>query len=197
MSEHRFQVLGVQVGRAAALQAQGRTVQSAIRKTAMAHRVAVLPLGLVGDEQVDLSVHGGLDKAVYAYPLAHYGFWGQERAASGVADPHHLPMGSMGENLTLEGLDERQVWIGDLLHFEDCVLRVSQPREPCYKFNATMGFALAAKRMVQSQHCGFYLSVHTPGSICVGEWGRVQAGPRQETLLQRFAIKAAKHLRFD
>ncbi|MGQ0710765.1 MAG: MOSC domain-containing protein [Rhodoferax sp.] len=194
----RFQLLGLQTGRAAPLLAQGRVVHSAIRKTAVEGPVAVQPLGLAGDEQVDLSVHGGLDKAVYAYPHEHYAFWAQERAERAVTEGlQSLPLGSLGENLSLQGLVEAQLWMGDLLHFPDCVLRVSQPREPCYKFNAVMGFAQAAKRMVQSQHCGFYLAVHTPGTLRAGESGWLQAGPRRESLLQRFAIKAAKHLRFD
>ena len=93
-------------------------------------------------------MHGGLDKAVYAYPAEHYDFWRDARQQAGVADiDTQLAYGALGENLTLQGLLEADVWVGDVLRFTDCELRVTQPREPCYKFNAAMGFSGAAKAM--------------------------------------------------
>jgi hypothetical protein len=107
-------------------------------------RVAVGPLGLEGDEQADLSVHGGLSKALYAYPAAHYPFWQTVRAQARVALwDEALPPGAMGENLTIEGLDEARLWIGDRLVLPDCVLAVSEPRLPCAKFGAALGFLQA------------------------------------------------------
>lgn len=186
----------IQLGKAAALQIQGRSIQSAIRKQPVAGDVQVRPLGLHGDEQVDLSVHGGLDKAVYAYPLEHYPFWQQERLAAGLASASEvLPPGFMGENLSLRGLLEADVWVGDLLRFPRCVLRVTQPREPCYKFNAVMGFAQASKRMAQSGYCGFYLAVEEGGTVCAGESFTLEPGARSYSIAQRFAVKMNKHLR--
>ena len=133
-------LLSVNIGAAARLPVPGgRTVLSAIRKTPVEAPVVVGPLGLAGDEQADLSVHGGLQKAVYAYPVEHLAFWRAERARQGVVTADQpLPPGFMGENLTLTGLVEREAWIGDLLRFEgsDCVLRVTGPREPCGKGRA-------------------------------------------------------------
>lgn len=190
------QLLSVQLGKSAALLVQGRSIQSAIRKQAVEGDVVVLPLGLAGDEQVDLSVHGGLEKAIYAYPLEHYGFWQQERHLAGVAaaDAGLVP-GAMGENLSIRGLLEADVWVGDLLRFPRCVLRVTQPREPCYKFNAVMGFSQASKRMAQSGYCGFYLAVEEGGALCSGESFVLEPGPRTYTIAQRFATKMGKHLR--
>ena len=126
----------VQIGVARKVAVGGRTVLTAIGKTPVAGPVAVGPLGLAGDEQADLSVHGGLEKAVYAYPLEHYAFWNDLRQRAGLADIEpELPTGAMGENLTLQGLLEHQLWVGDVLVFDNCRLRVTQPREPCYKFN--------------------------------------------------------------
>ena len=153
-----------------------RTVMSAIGKRAVAGRVGVLPLGLEGDEQADLSVHGGLAKAVYAYPGEHYAFWRTVRAQAGVALwDAALEPGALGENLTLAGLTEDRVWVGDVLRFPHCALAVSEPRQPCFKFNAAMGFAQAAKLMVQSGWCGFYLAVREPGSIEAGRGVRARA----------------------
>lgn len=191
-------VQSVQLGSSATLLVQGRAIQSAIRKRPVAGPVTVIPLGLMGDEQVDLSVHGGLDKAVYAYPVEHFAFWASERQRAGVSNAERgsaLPYGWMGENLSIAGLRETDVYVGDLLRFPNCVLRVTQPREPCFKFNAVMGFAQASKRMAQSGFCGFYLAVEVGGSVCAGETFVVEPGPRTYTIAQRFATKMGKHLR--
>jgi MOSC domain-containing protein YiiM len=152
--------------------------------------VAVQALGLAGDEQADLSVHGGLAKAVYAYPAEHYAFWRTVRAQAGVAPwQQALAPGSLGENLTLEGLLESQAWIGDVLRFADCALAVSEPRLPCYKFNARMGFAQAASLMQQSGWCGCYLAVREPGSIEAGETFRIEPGPREVRIDELFRAR--------
>ena len=104
----------------------GRAVLTAIGKRPVAAAVEVRPLGLVGDEEADLSVHGGLGKAVYAYPSEHYPFWQTVRAQAKVAAwDETLAPGALGENLTLAGLLEDQVWIGDVLRFADCQLAVA------------------------------------------------------------------------
>lgn len=190
-------LVGVQLGQARKVMISGRSILTAIHKTAAAPGpVAVQPLGLLGDEQADPSVHGGLNKAVYAYPSEHYAFWRAQRAQAGLAGiDDALPFGSVGENLTLSGLLEADVWVGDVLQFADCALRVQQPREPCYKFNAAMGFNTAVKAMAQSGFCGFYLSVDTPGTVQLGESFALVPGPRQLGIPQRFQAKMFKHMR--
>lgn len=191
-----MQIVGVQVGQARRVLIGGRSVMTAIRKTEVTGPVAVRPLGLEGDEQVDLSVHGGLEKAIYAYPSEHYGFWRAQRALAGVADiDDQLPWGAMGENLTLSGLLESDLWVGDILAFTDCTLRVAQPREPCFKFNAAMGYKQAVKDMAQSGFCGFYLSVDQAGSIRPGEAFALHQGPRRVSIPERFNAKMFKHMR--
>ncbi|MFD1711452.1 MOSC domain-containing protein [Ottowia sp. GY511] len=187
----------VNVGRTAKLSvAGGRTVLSGIRKQAVTGPVAAQPLGLAGDEQADLSIHGGLTKAVYAYPAEHLPFWQAERRDRGVSlfdEP--LPPGFMGENLTLEGLLESDVWVGDTLRFDGsaCVLRVTAPREPCGKFTAVMGFAQAAQVMVRTARCGFYLAVDTPGELCAGMAIRVEPGSRGLSIPDAIHAKWARH----
>ena len=155
-----------------------------------------MPLGLEGDEQADLSVHGGLDKAIYAYPSEHYDFWRNARAQAGAAGlDNELAHGAMGENLTLEGVLETALWVGDVLQFPSCTLRVTQPREPCYKFNAAMGFNTAVKQMAASGHCGFYLAVDTPGRIQPGELFELHAGSRRVSVIESFNAKMFKHMR--
>ncbi|MES2947467.1 MAG: MOSC domain-containing protein [Pseudomonadota bacterium] len=185
----------VQVAQARKVAIAGRAILTAIHKTAASGPVAVVPLGLQGDEQADLSVHGGLEKAVYAYPAEHYAFWRAARQTAGLASiDTELPHGSMGENLTLNGLLESDVWVGDVLRFANCVLRVEQPREPCYKFNAAMGFNTAVKAMAQSGFCGFYLSVDEPGTVQAGESFELLPGPRHVSIPQRFQAKMFKHM---
>jgi MOSC domain-containing protein YiiM len=169
----------------------GRSVRSAIGKQPVAGRVAVGPLGLAGDEQADRSVHGGTAKAVYAYPAAHYPFWRTVRAQARLSLwDEELPPGFVGENLTLDGLTEADAFVGDRLVFPDCTLAVSEPRLPCFKFAAAMGFAPAAKLMVQSGWCGFYLSVVQPGSIAAGEAFTLAPGPREVGIRELFRARA-------
>jgi MOSC domain-containing protein YiiM len=101
----------------------------------------------------------------------------------------------MGENLTLDGLLETDVWVGDVLRFAHCVMRVSQPREPGYKFNAAMGFNTAVKEMALSGFCGFYLSVDEPGTVQAGEPFELLRGPRRVSVPERFQARMFKHLR--
>ncbi|HET9643904.1 MAG TPA: MOSC domain-containing protein [Burkholderiaceae bacterium] len=186
-------VTSVNVGHAEPRTIGGRRVMTAIGKQAVEGAVQVGPLGLDGDEQVDLSVHGGLSKAVYAYPLEHYTVWQTMRAQAGVAVwGATLPPGSMGENLTLSGLLETEVWVGDLLRFADCELAVSEPRIPCFKFNDTMGFGQAARLMRQSGYCGFYLAVRSPGRIQAGETFELVQGPREVSIAELFRAKAGR-----
>lgn len=184
----QFKLLSIQVGTPRPLRAGQRKVLSAIGKTAAAGRVPVGTLGLVGDTQADLRVHGGLDKAVYAYPAEHYGFWRAQRQAHGASlFDEELPFGFVGENLSIEGLLEDDVFVGDTLHFPECVLRVTAPREPCFKFNAVMGFAQAARAMAQAGCCGFYLAVDSPGSIEADQLFTLAHGPRRMSIANAFA----------
>jgi MOSC domain-containing protein YiiM len=171
----------------------GKSVLSAIGKRAVEGDVAVLPLGLEGDEQADPTVHGGPGKAVYAYPLEHYAFWQTVRAQAGVAARDvELPPGAMGENLTLHGVLEDRLWIGDRLVLPHCVLAVSEPRQPCFKFNATMGFNQAGKLMAQSGFCGSYLAVLEPGTLRAGDVVELQPGPREVNLRELFRAKMGR-----
>jgi len=189
-------VRSVNVGIARPLMAGGRRVLSGIGKQAVSGPVALARLGLAGDEQADLSVHGGLDKAVYACPAEHSDFWQARRQENGVSlFDEALPGGFVGENLSLQGLLESQVWVGDELHFPDCVLRVTAPREPCFKFNAIMGYPQAARDMVLSGRSGFYLAVDVPGTIEAGQAFTLVPGRRALGIPQAFSAKRIKHLR--
>ena len=163
-----LRVLSLNLGRCERLRIGERSVLSGIGKRPVDGPVAVARLGLEGDEQADLSVHGGLET---------------------------LPPGFMGENLTVEGLLEHDVYVGDRLHFPDCVLRVTAPREPCYKFNAVMGFVQAGRTMALAGNCGYYLAVDQPGTIAAGQEAWLQAGQRGLSIARAIAGKWAKHAR--
>ncbi|WP_296445202.1 MOSC domain-containing protein [Rhodoferax sp. UBA5149] len=189
-------VLSIQTAQARRVQINERAILTAIHKLPVSGAVSVMPMGLAGDEQADLSVHGGLDKAVYAYPFEHYPFWQVARAQAGVSGiDESLPFGAVGENLTLRGVLETDVWVGDVLKFASCELRVTQPREPCYKFNAVMGYNGAAKAMAQNGCCGFYLAVDQPGRLSAGESFELIPGPRRLRITEMFNAKMFKHMR--
>jgi MOSC domain-containing protein YiiM len=189
-----IQVLSVNVAKARRIQIGDRAVLSAIHKRAVDGPVEVRPLGLAGDEQADPSVHGGLAKAVYAYPSEHYPYWRRVRAqeqGSLLDDLHHdaLPWGALGENLTLAGLLEDELWLGDCLVFAHCTLRVSEPRYPCGKFTATLGVPTAAKLMVRLANCGVYLAVDRPGQIQAGDIAELVPGARRQSLVGLFRAR--------
>jgi MOSC domain-containing protein YiiM len=182
------------------LMVEGRRFASAIGKQARLGAVPLGVLGLQGDEQSDLSVHGGLNKAVYAWPAQHSAWWQVQRRRHGVdLFDEALAAGFVGENLVLRGvdglLDEATVYVGDELHFPDAVLRVTEPRQPCFKFNALMGYAQAGKDMVLSHRCGFYLAVVRPGALQAGQIGEWHPGPRGLSMADAIHAKRFKHLR--
>lgn len=189
-------LLSVQVGLARRIKIGERSILTAYRKQPVTDSVPVMPLGLFGDEQADLSIHGGLEKAVYAYPSEHYLRWQAARQEAGLGEiDDRLPNGSLGENLTLQGLLETDVWAGDVLQFPNCDLRITLPREPCHKLNAAMGFGGASRLMARTGFCGFYLAVQTPGTLRTGDSFNVIAGRRGVSIPAMFAAKLSKHLR--
>ena len=189
-----MQVLSTNIAAAREIEIDGRQVLTGIGKRSVSGPIEARPMGLVGDEQADLSIHGGLSKAVYAYPIEHYPFWQTVRAQAKVAGWNEpLPHGFMGENLTLSGLLENQVCIGDVLRFANCELAVSEPRFPCFKFNAVMGFNQAAKLMVANAWCGYYLAVRVPGTVAAGETFELIHGPREVGITELFRSRRASH----
>lgn len=143
--------------------------------------VAVTRLGLQGDQQADQSVHGGPEKAIYAYPSEHYTFWKELiEDATGVKPDYAF--GQIGENLSTVGLEERTVWVGDLWHIGEVTLQVVKHREPCFKFNIRMAYRGAAKAMLQSAKCGWYLRVLKEGSVQAGQKIEIQPGARTTSI---------------
>ena len=162
-------------------EANTQSVMSAIRKAPLAGRVTVNRLGIAGDERADMSVHGGLDKAVYLYPHEHYAFWVTARERV-LHRQESLSYGFMGENLTTKGLLETELWVGDSLEIGELLLEVTEPRAPCFKFAARMGYAQAIKHMLQSGLTGVYLKVITPADIIVGQTISIKPGPREVSI---------------
>ena len=115
------------------------------------------------DQQSDLSVHGGPEKAVYAYPFEHYEYWGREFPGM------DLPWGAFGESFTTEGLLERGVRIGDGLRVGSAEFLVTQPRMPCYKLGVRFGRDDMVKRFLRSGRTGFYLAVFREGAVARGD----------------------------
>jgi MOSC domain-containing protein YiiM len=157
-----MKLISVNVGLPREVAWNGGTVATGIFKRPMPGPIRVERLNLVGDKQADLSVHGGPNKAVYAYPVEHYAYWRKELG-------EQLPWGSFGENLTTEGLDENSVRIGDRFRVGTAELTVTQPRVPCYKLGIRFGMPEMVKRFLHSRRTGFYLAVAQEGEIDGGE----------------------------
>lgn len=159
-------VVSVNVGQPRTLEWRGRAVTTAIWKRPVEGPVPVAGVNLDGDDQADRRVHGGPDKAVYAYATEDYAWWS---AALGPLEP-----GTFGENLTTAGLDLDRAAIGDRWHVGDAVLEVAQPREPCFKLGIRMGDDGFPDRFAEAGRPGAYLRIVRPGSVRAGDTIRVE-----------------------
>src|SRR6266404_3262103 len=159
-----MKLLSVNVGLPREVEWNGRTIRTSIFKAPVPGRVPVRKLNLDGDEQSDLTVHGGVDKAVYVYPSEHYAFWRDK--LPGV----DLPWGAFGENFTTEGgFDDRAVHIGDRFRIGSVEFVVTQPRMPCFKLGIRFGRADMIKRFLHSGRNGFYFAVAQEGEVGAGD----------------------------
>jgi len=141
----------------------GGPVATGIFKEPVPGPVMLRTLNPDGDRQADLSVHGGVSKAVYAYPSEHYEFWKKELPEM------ELSYGMFGENFTTEGLREDAVNVGDRFRVGQTELMVTEPRLPCYKLGIKFGRADIIKRFLQSRRTGFYFAVVKEGEVKAGD----------------------------
>ena len=158
-----MKLISVNVGMPREVSWRGKTVLTGIFKSPIAGPVTVQALNLDGDGQADLSVHGGYSKAVYLYPAEHYEFWRRE------LPDLDLTWGNFGENFTTQGLLEDNVYIGDTLRIGSALVRVSEPRMPCYKLGIRFGRSDIVKRFLQSRRTGFYFAVLEEGTVQAGD----------------------------
>jgi MOSC domain-containing protein YiiM len=158
-----MKLISVNVGLPREVEWKGRTVKTAIFKEPVEGRLQLKKHNLEGDRQADLKVHGGREKAVYAYPVEHYTYWRQEFPEM------DLPPGMFGENFTIEGLLETRVNIGDRFKIGSASLVVTQPRMPCYKLGLKFGRDDIIKRFLESRRSGFYLAVIEEGEVGAGD----------------------------
>ena len=157
-----MKVLSTNVGRPQEYEWHGQRVTTAIFKNPVEGPVAVRTLNLAGDEQADLTVHGGADKAVYVYPHEHYAYWRLQ------LPDYPLTLGNFGENLTVEGVSEETICIGDQLQVGTALFTVTQPRSPCYKLGIRFSRDDMTKRFYDSRRFGFYMKVLGEGHLEAG-----------------------------
>lgn len=158
-----MRIISLNVGRPRLVVWDGRPVSTGIYKTPVAGRVMLREHNLDGDRQADLTVHGGPEKAAYAYPSEHYAYWRDELPGT------ELPWGMFGENFTTVGLDESNVNVGDRFRVGEAEVTVTQPRMPCYKLGIKFGRSDILKRLLASGRTGFYFSVRREGEVGAGD----------------------------
>ena len=167
-----MKLLSVNVGLPREIEWKGKVVRTSIFKVPVQGQVQVGQLNLEGDQQSDLSVHGGIDKAVYAYPSEHYPFWRQE------LPDMDLAWAVFGENFTTEGLLEETVHIGDRFRVGSAEFAITQPRMPCFKLGLRFDRSDIVKRFLQSGRTGFYFAVLSEGKVTAGD--RIESLNRDE-----------------
>jgi MOSC domain-containing protein YiiM len=158
-----MKLISLNVGRPRLMMWKGRAVSTGIFKEPVEGRVRLRTLNLDGDRQADLTVHGGVTKAVYAYPVEHYDYWRSELPRM------NLPYGMFGENFTTEGLSETGVNIGDQFRVGSAQVMVTEPRMPCYKLGLKFGRSDIIKRFLASGRTGLYFSVLQEGEVGAGD----------------------------
>lgn len=158
-----MKLISVNVGLPREVTWKGKTVTTGIFKEPVSDRVMVRSLNLDGDGQADLTVHGGLEKAVYVYPFEHYDYWRSE-----LPDTELTP-GIFGENFTVMGFREEELNIGDRFQVGTVQLMVTQPRLPCYKLGIRFGRPDMVKRLLASRRTGFYFRVLQEGEVVAGD----------------------------
>jgi MOSC domain-containing protein YiiM len=158
-----MKIISVNIGLPREVEWKGKTVRTGIFKQPVKDRVMLRSLNLDGDGQADLTVHGGLEKAVYVYPFEHYDYWQSELPDT------ELTLGNFGENFTTTGLREEELNIGDRFGIGTVKLMVTQPRLPCYKLGIRFGRADMVKRFLASRRTGFYFSVLQEGEVGTGD----------------------------
>jgi MOSC domain-containing protein YiiM len=185
-AEPTASLLSIQVAKPLAIRHMDEEVRTAIYKLPVQGPVMVRSLNIDGDQQGDLTVHGGVDKAVYCYPSEHYPAWQEEL-------DRELPYGTFGENLTVSGLLEPDIHLDDVLEVGDALLQVSQPRFPCYKLGIKIGDQRFVKRFQESGRSGFYCRVLQEGLIEAGQPIRViERDGSQPTIADVFTTRNAK-----
>lgn len=158
-----MKLLAASIGQTREVNHRGRTVQTAIWKTAVAGPIHVGKLGLTGDRQADRGNHGGIEQAVYVYDQANYRYWSTE------LERDDFEYGQFGENFTVSGLTEKSVQIGDILRIGEVLAQVSQPRTPCFKLGLRMDDPTFVKSFTQSCRVGFYLRVLEEGFVSAND----------------------------
>jgi len=155
-------ILSVNVSFPKEVDFEGQKVTTGIFKEPIDGRIMLRTLNLEGDKQADLTVHGGPDKAVYAYPIEHYEFWLK------VFPNMEMPNGMFGENFTTEGLMEAEVNVGDVFRIGSSKVVATQPRMPCYKLGVKFGRMDVLKKFLASGRSGIYLKVLEEGEVGAG-----------------------------
>tara|TARA_B110000977_G_scaffold120770_2_gene155432 strand:+ start:7944 stop:8609 length:666 start_codon:yes stop_codon:yes gene_type:complete len=162
-----MKIESIHVGKPKAFQGD---ILSSIEKSLVQGSIRLNHENLVGDQQSDLTVHGGVDKAVYAYPQQHYAYW-QQRVGlfrrQRIALPEN-PQGALGENLCLSGCDEKNILIGDTFQCGTVILQVTQPRQPCWKLGHKFQQKKLPQWMLMTGYTGWYLRVLEEGEIAAG-----------------------------
>lgn len=158
-----MKILSIHVGLPRKVSWQGKLVSTGIFKESVAGPMKLRKWNLEGDKQADLTVHGGLDKAVYAYPSEHYVYWKTQLPEM------DLPWGMFGENLTTDGLKEDSVYIGERFRMGEAEVMVTEPRMPCYKLGLKFGRPDIIKRFLASRRTGFYFRVIREGTLSAGD----------------------------
>jgi MOSC domain-containing protein YiiM len=177
-------VLSVNVGSVREVEWRGRRVTTGIWKHAVTGRVALRGVNLHGDDQADRTVHGGPDKAVYAYAREDYDFWRNHQRID-------TSPGLFGENLTTEGLDLSRALVGERWTVGSAVLEVAQPRLPCFKLGLRMGDARFPKRFLAASRMGAYLRIVQEGDVGANDPVLVTNRPDHEVTL-RFMVEALR-----
>lgn len=185
----QIEIVSINVGKPARLQFNNKEVSTGIMKTPVHSALFLSLLNFEGDGQADLKYHGGRDKAVCVYPYEHYAYWENELGIK-------LAYGAFGENLTIRGLTEADVCIGDVFQLGEAVVQVTQPRQPCYKLSAKYGEPDLPLKVQNTGYTGYYFRVLTEGTVSAAD-GLVLVSRHPKAVTVAFANEIMHHRKED
>ncbi len=187
-----MQLLSINIGQPQDIEHDGKVIRTAIFKNSIDHSATVETLGIAGDGQADLTNHGGIHKAVYAYGANHFPYW------SDILNGRNIEHGAFGENLTIDHLDEGKLCIGDYVNIGDVQLMISQPRIPCFKLGVRFNNKKMVRLFKEALRPGIYFQVITTGVIEPGmsvDWQpnyaeRISVKATYEAIVNRSALQS-------
>lgn len=182
-----LKVVSLNVGKVKEVTYDGKTIRTGIYKKPIQEPLEAKGINIEGDDQGNRKTHGGIDRAIYSYPMEHYSYWKKQYPTK------ELPFGMFGENLTTEGLLEKDVKVGDIFKIGTTKIMALQPRMPCYRLGYKFDDEKIIDKFLETDYCGIFYRIIKEGKLQVGdEINLIKSDPDSMTIVEIFYLMQDK-----